>query len=97
MSLIRNIYQKTDILNSKWAAFPAFPYWQRSWVFALTASVLLGLICSMRLDSSKDIEPVKQGQTVLYADLKVRILPTLQRYNKGLKTNIHKYQWMWFA
>ena len=44
----------------------------------------------MRLDGSKGTEPVKQGQTVLYADLKVRILPTLQWHNKGRKTNIHK-------
>ena len=49
---------------------------ERIYVFALRASVL-GLITSMRLDGRKDIQSLKSAWSILYAELKAHVLPSL--------------------
>ena len=75
-----------DILNSKWIAFSGFPCWWRLQVLAPRASIL-GMVSFTRLDGRNDIQSVKSSWSVIHAELKARMLPNLQGYNKGCKTN----------
>ena len=56
----------------------------------LRASVL-GLISSLRLNGRKDMQSIRSAWSVLYAELKARILLPLSENNKERKMNIRTH------